>query len=243
MDYKTQLELARNQDTNHSVLIKIFDKYNFEDYEDELNPFDELGIALIKNRNLPLKNLSALAHLFPNEFFDNDYVQSYIFLNVSQFVDTAKWSMLPFDEVLKTGKAPLRLLDYLLNDDDFGETLFSNLGYYPQVKLDYKELEFERADLECSYLANMDLSNMKFSGVHAMKSNLSNCNLSNSDMRKADLDRANLSNANLTNTDLRGAKLCCANLTGANLTGTKLKGANLSGAILTNTNISIACFE
>lgn len=96
-------------------------------------------------------------------------------------------------------------------------------------------------------MESRDLSNGKFSGLHAEGMNLSQLNAGKAILRNANFDRcqlvgANFNQANLSNAKLRGADLRDVNFTDADLEGVDFRGADLRGADFTNASLIAATF-
>ncbi|GAB1541303.1 hypothetical protein NUACC21_39740 [Scytonema sp. NUACC21] len=120
------------------------------------------------------------------------------------------------------------------------------------------ERNFINANLRCTQLCSLSLTEVNLSWAKLHLANLSGTNLSQArltatDFREANLSdanlsrvqlvRANLTSTNLVRADLKGADLSHACLVNANLQESDLRGANLSGADLRGANLSEALFD
>ncbi|WP_026734895.1 pentapeptide repeat-containing protein [Fischerella sp. PCC 9605] len=97
------------------------------------------------------------------------------------------------------------------------------------------ERNFSNANLRCSKLCSLLLSEVNLSWAKLNFANLSGANLS-----KANLTAADFQDANLSDTNLSQSRLVRANLVSANLSRADLKGADLSHACLSNANLNQA---
>jgi uncharacterized protein YjbI with pentapeptide repeats len=113
------------------------------------------------------------------------------------------------------------------------------------------ERNFVNANLRCTVVASMnlseinlsyaklslaDLSQVNLTQADLTASDLSQANLSGADLSKASLVRANLTKADLQLANLKEANLSMANLSQVNLTNADLRGANLALADLRGVN-------
>lgn len=108
--------------------------------------------------------------------------------------------------------------------------------YTHELDINFREANFEEADLRGAHLQNADLRE-----AWMFSANLSAANLIEANLRQAILDSANLTDADfclrVVADGRTGYKYFCADLTGADLQNTRLAGANLAHAKLTGASL------
>ncbi len=130
-------------------------------------------------------------------------------------------------------------VDELLNRYAIGDRYFinANLRCTNLSQLCLSEINLSSAKLNLANLCGTNLSKANLTAADIRGANLSGCKLNQAQLVKANLARTNLSRADLTGANLSracliDADLSDADLRGANLSQADLRGANLNGALV-----------